>query len=78
MCANHFLFPRKSQQFTVNFLGVCPDYTVRPVLYLCVSASFDGFMQTSSRSIDGQNPVGITLDYECGHINTRKILSEIG
>jgi hypothetical protein len=61
--------PEKVQQRTVDFFGMGPVQAVRTALHRHQLASLDQRIGALCGGGEGENPVGIPMNNQCGHVN---------
>src|ERR1700680_489589 len=56
---------------------MCPGDAVRAALHHHQFASLDGLVRTKSRRSDWKNPIGIAVNDQRGHVDSRQVLAEV-
>ena len=68
---------KEAQQCGVYFFRVCPRDAVWAVLHDELARAFDELGGAESRSGDGKDAVGISVNHKRGYIDTGQILAEV-
>ena len=76
--SRELLRPEERQQLPVDLFSMGPRQAVRPALDHREAATLDGLRRTLSASRERNNPVGVAVDDQCGHVDAREIPSEVG